>query len=388
LPQLGGFDFRPRLADHRAMSAPDHAPGRRPGRPLVLASAWILFWALMVLVSVQEFVRSGQHGLWQPVLWETSSGCVSTLLVLAQARATRSQDRLLGQPLAWFARQMLWLPLFWLSFIPLVYGVRHAVYALVGTPYRHDPWLRLFPYEATKISIFFCLFMAIRFGLKSYRLLMEARLRAEQATALLRQAQLQRLGQQMQPHFLFNALNTISSLMHMDVEQADATLLQLADVLRATLALGDRPETPLADELALARGYAGVMGARFAGRVSVDWDVAPGLLALPVPAMSLQPLLENVFKHTVERRRAPTRISVAVRRDGDALVLRVDDDAGTLHAAAQRDAQAAPAAAGPGIGLTNLRARLEGLYGARASLSLAERAAGGVRAELRLPCAS
>jgi len=351
-------------------------------RQPAFAGAWILFWVLMVLASVQEFVRSGQRGVWQPVLWETSSAFVATVLVLAQARFTRRLDRHLGSPLRWFALQAPWLPLFWLGFIPLVYGIRHAVYALAGTEYRHDPWGQLFVYEATRISIYFGLFVAIRFGLKSYRLLLDERLRAEQADALLRQAQLQRLAQQMQPHFLFNALNTISSLMHTDVERADATLLLLADVLRSTLALGERHETPLAAELALARGYAGVMAARFEDRVAVDWDVDDALLDVPVPALSLQPLLENVFKHTVERRRGPTRIRVSAHADAGALVLRVDDDAGTL---------AAPPAAGgtgtgTGIGLANLRARLAALYGERAALALAALPAGGVRAELRVPC--
>jgi two-component system LytT family sensor kinase len=358
------------------------APDRRRF-VVACAGAWCLFWTLMVLVSVQEFVRNGQAGLWQPVLWEASSALVSTLLMLAQARATRGLDRYLGQPLRWFACQALWLPLFALLFVPLVFGIRHAVYALAGLPYEHLPWGALLLYESTKVAVFLGLFVAIRFGLKSYWLLQDARVRAEQANALLRLAQLQRLTQQMQPHFLFNALNTISALMHTDVEAADTTLLQLADVLRATLALGERHETALSAELALARGYAGVMGARFAGRVALDWDVDDALLDVPVPAMSLQPLLENVFKHTVERRRGLTRISVRAWRDGDALVLRVDDDAGTLAARAIPDT-----GAGHGIGLSNLRARLDALYGGRAGLALSERLPAGVRAELRLPCGS
>jgi LytS/YehU family sensor histidine kinase len=91
--------------------------------------------------------------------------------------------------------------------------------------------------------------------------------------------------------------------------------------------------------------------------------------------MSLQPLLENVFKHTVEKRRGLTRIEVSARREDDALVLRVDDD-GRL------------ASNGGGIALANLRARLAALHGARASLAVDARAEGGVRAELRVPCAS
>jgi LytS/YehU family sensor histidine kinase len=184
----------------------------------------------------------------------------------------------------------------------------------------------------------------------------------------------------MQPHFLFNALNTVSSLIHSDVDQADATLMQLAEVLRATLELGDAHEASLDTELRLARGYAGVMAARFAERVFISWQVDESLLAARLPVMSLQPLLENVFKHTVERRRGQTRIDITAVREGRELVLRVDDDAGML-------APVSPASEASGIGLANLRARLAALHGVRATLGLCTRPGGGVRAELRLPCA-
>ena len=363
-----------------------------PGMPTlrrnaVFLAAWILFWALMVLVAVQDFARNGGRGLWQPVLWETSSALVATVLALLQLRATRGYERWLGRPWRWFGMQALWLPAYWIGFIPLVFGIRHAVYALLGETYRHDAWGSLFVYEATKISIFIGLFTAIRFGIASYRALLEEKLRAEQASALLREAQLQRLGQQMQPHFLFNALNTPSALMHTAVERADATLMQLAEVRRATLDLGERHQAPLAAELALARGYAGVMAERFAGRVELSWRLDEAMLAEPVPVMSLQPLLENVFKHTVERRRGLTRITVSAVRDGAALVLGVEDDAGRLPAHLDHADHAANDGHGPGgIGLANLRARLAALYGEGAALTLRELAGGGVRAELRLPC--
>ncbi len=205
-------------------------------RRLVFILAWTLFWTLMILVAVQDFQRN-EHSpdIWKPVLWEGSSALVATVLILVQLRFG-CHDELLGSPARWFARQALWLPVWWILFTPLAFGIRHGVYALVGATYGHDPWPRLFVYESMKISIFAGLFTAVRFGVQSYQALLEARLRAQQAQALQQQAQLQRLAQQMQPHFLFNALNTVSSLMHVDVDEADATLLQLAGVLRATLA--------------------------------------------------------------------------------------------------------------------------------------------------------
>jgi len=390
-------------------------------RNQVFVLAWILFWTLQVYVAVLDFIRN-EHSdaLWKPILWESSSALVCTLLALVQLRGSRADARLLGTPWRWFARQARWLPLYWIAFVPLAFGIRHGVYALMGATYHHDPLPRLFLYESVKISIFAGLLTAIRFGVESYRALLEQTLQAEQANALLRQAQLQRLTRQMQPHFLFNALNTISSLMHGDVDKADATLMRLADVLRATLDLGQDDQAPLADELRLARGYASVMAERFAGRVEIGWDIEAGLAGTPVPVMSLQPLLENVFKHTVERRRGLTRIQVSARRRDGALVLRVDDDAGrltgslagvsdsarfadpspagsaaelaaksTAESAAESAAEAGDGRHAPGgIGLANLRARLAALHGQHAALNLSALPQGGVRAEIRLPCAS
>ena len=242
------------------------------------AMAWVLFWTLMVLVAVEDYRRDGGSAWWQPVLWELSSGLVATLLLLVQRRASARYDGLIATPARWFARQALLLPLYWIGFVPLVFGIRHAVHALAGVPYRHEAWPQLFVYESLKITVFAGLFTVIGFGLLSYRELLGARLRAEQSNALLREAQLQSLARQMQPHFLFNALNTVSSLMHQDVARADAMLVGLSDMLRATLALGERAQATLAEELRLAQGYAGVMEERFAGRVretggkfSLEW---------------------------------------------------------------------------------------------------------------------
>jgi two-component system, LytTR family, sensor kinase len=348
-------------------------------RNAVFVSAWILFWILMMLVAVQDFIRNEHsHAIWKPLLWEGSSALVISLLACVQLRWSHADDALLGTPPRWFARQARWLPMYWIAFVPLAFGIRIGVYALVGETYLHDPAPQLFLYESMKITIFFGLFISIRFGVQSYRALLDARLRAERSNTLLRQAQLQRLGQQMQPHFLFNALNTVSALIWTDPARADATLTQLADVLRETLALGDRHAAPLATELRLARGYADVMAERFADRVAIDWEVDDTLLDRDVPVMSLQPLLENVFKHTVERRRGQTHIEVYARRDGNALVLGVEDDTGKLTASARPG----------GIGLSNLRARIDALYGDAGRLDITARPQGGVRAELRFPCAS
>lgn len=343
----------------------------------VVAVAWLLFWGLMVSVAVQDYLRDGGQAVWQPILWETSSMVAATILLAVQRHFTLRYNYLLARPWRWFALQAAWLPFYYLAFVPIAFGIRHGVYALAGQEYQHAPWPETFFYESIKLTVFVGLFILIRFGILSYLQLLEEKLRVEKANALLRQAQLQRLAQQMQPHFLFNALNTISSLMHTDVHKADATLIQLADVLRTTLDVGDLHEAPLATELRLAQGYARVMQERYADRVHISWNIADDTLDCLVPVMSIQPLLENIFKHTVEKRRQPTRIEISASRVGGELLLRLDDDTGTLT----------PQAA-PGIGLANLRERLAVLYGDRAGLALVQLDPAGVRAEMRLPCAS
>lgn len=346
---------------------------------LSLASAWLLFWALMVTTAVQDFLRQDDHGpLWQPILWETSSMLVASLLLAVQRLATRRHDALLASPARWFARQALWLPVWWVLFTPLAFGIRHGVYALLGAEYQHEPWGETFLYENVKISVFVIIFTLITFGVLSYRA-------AEQANANLRMAQLHQLTQQMQPHFLFNALNTISSLMHSDVERADATLVQLADVLRVTLDVSGQQQAPLSTELRLLRGYARLMEERFAERVRIDWEIDAACGDCLVPVMSMQPLLENVFKHTVERRRGVTKIAISAKRDGNALQLTISDDAGRLAAPG---ADAGSTAGAGGIGVRNLRERLQALHGERATLRLVQLEPAGVSAEMRLPCAS
>jgi two-component system LytT family sensor kinase len=360
-------------------------------RLLITVAAWILFWMLLVITAVQDYLRNHDHGVWKPILWETSSALIASFLIVMQRRATRKHDHLLSSPLQWFARQLVWLPVYWVVFVPAVFGIRHAVYAAAGDTYTHEAWLPVFIYEDIKISVFFCTFTTIIFGVLSYHAMQNEKLRVERANAALREAQLLTLTQQMQPHFLFNALNTISSLMHSDVARADAMLIQLADVLRATLDVSGQHSVSLEVELRLLRGYAALMSERFSDRVRIGWDIDETLLGVQVPVMSMQPLLENIFKHTVEKRRQPTAIAISVLRDGDEVVLRLEDDGGTLPAASGgvQDGMwvIAPEATGGGIGVRNLRERLAALYGERAAFNLTQLSPTGVRAEMRLPCA-
>ncbi|MDP1980189.1 MAG: histidine kinase [Undibacterium sp.] len=340
-------------------------------------TGWFLFWILMVTVAVQDHLKGGGKHIWEPIFWESSSALVGTFLLLLQKRKLTDR-RLLQTPAKWFWQQIQSLPLFSTLFVVLVYSLRHSVYALLGLSYQHDGWLKVYFYECSKIFLFFGMFYVVIFGLQAYASLMEEKEKTEKSQALLREAQLHRLTQQMQPHFLFNVLNTISSLMYSDVKLADTALSQIASLLRASMDLGQHSETSLADELNLLQAYAKLMSLRFVDRVEIHWDIADEVLASKVPVMSLQTILENSFKHTVEKRSQLTKLKISAYREEGQVIIRIADDVGHLHESDQ----------GPGLGISNLRQRLQVLYQDKASLQMSNLVPAGVMTELRLPLMS
>ena len=163
------------------------------------------------------------------------------------------------------------------------------------------------------------------------------------------------LKAQLRPHFLFNALNTISSIMQIDVSRADRLLTRLAELLRATLRTDQEELTTVDNELQILRLYASIMEERFADRVTLEWQIDPQAMSAVLPSMLMQPLLENAFKHGVELTLVPTRVVIAAKRVQENLELSITNSG---------EVQPAP---GEGVGIRNCRARLEALYGARAS---------------------
>lgn len=340
-----------------------------------LAAGWTLFWLLMLTVAVQEFQRSGDTGWWKPLLWEGSSCLVASALLAWQWRRLPRLDASIGQPRRWFLRALLELPLWAVGFVLVVFSLRHGVYALLGERYEHAPWPQVLRYESLKFALFYALFTVVLFGLRSHAALGAARLRAERAQALTQRAQLLQLTQQLEPHFLFNALNTIAATVHSDAALADRLLTQLASLLRAATDVARRPLQTLNEELHLLQAYAAIMAERFADRVQLEWDIDDAARDCSLPSLALQPLLENCFRHGVERSAREARIRVQARCRDQRLCVTVEDDVGLLPASWQ-----------PGVGLGNLRQRLAAAYGGAALLALSAREGGGVVATLELPC--
>jgi LytS/YehU family sensor histidine kinase len=192
-----------------------------------------------------------------------------------------------------------------------------------------------------------------------------SRQQAAEIQARLGRAQLELLRAQLHPHFLFNALNAIASLIHTDPVRADTAVEQLAEVFRYTLRRSDQEWAPLDQELAFARAYLDVEQARFGKRLDFSIDADPSLGRAQVPSMLLHTLVENAVKHGISRVRAPGRIDVRAARDNGRLTLEVRDT-GPGPDAADRH----PPTAGESFGLRNVRDRLQGHFGQQASLEL------------------
>jgi len=183
--------------------------------------------------------------------------------------------------------------------------------------------------------------------------------RRDEMGRLVTQAELRALRSQINPHFLFNALNALYGAIPREASAARRIVLNLADIFRYFLQ-SDRTFVPLSDEMQIVRAYLAVEGARLGSRLRTEIDVDPAARDVPIPALSLQPLVENAIKHGVAARTGPGFVRVTAACDGQGLRIRVENSGGDPGGASE----------GAGVGLQNVRRRLEICYGGSASLTL------------------
>ena len=200
-------------------------------------------------------------------------------------------------------------------------------------------------------------------------------LRREESLRLTREAELAALRLQIHPHFLFNALHSISALTTLQPSRARDMTVRLADFLRRNLRLGDRPTVTLTEELELVHDYLALEELRFGERLQVVTEIGPGLDHALLPPLLLQPLVENAVKHGLSSLTGPMTLELTARREGNELVLAVEND---------HDSDAATEQLGTGLGLTNTRERLARVRGDNRGLAVTEEG-DRFRVELRLP---
>jgi two-component system LytT family sensor kinase len=213
-------------------------------------------------------------------------------------------------------------------------------------------------------------------GIKHQQALHAERERSLRAEALVHAARLDALREQLNPHFLFNALNAISTLV-VDGRSAEAATMiaRLSDLLRSTLERPPNDEVPLSTELQVVRQYLDIEQVRLGDRLRVEVDADASAMNARVPSLLLQPIVENAVRHAIAPREQGGRIVVTAKHTGGRLLLSVDDDGPGLS----------PKAEGNGIGLANTRERLVHLYGADHDFALEQSPLRGLRVRIDLP---
>ncbi len=211
-----------------------------------------------------------------------------------------------------------------------------------------------------------------------YKTSREREIRTSQLQIQLTKSRLQALKSQLQPHFLFNTLHSISALMLTDPSAADRMMTRLSDLLRMTLETDATQVTTLSRELEFANGYLEIEKVRFDARLRVVQEIAPETLDAQVPTLLLQPLVENAVKHGIAKRSDGGEIRISATRDDRSLYLRIEDTGPGLDAGENFEQKS-------GLGLRATRDRLKTLYGAEQSLDIQERPEGGVEVCVSIP---
>lgn len=215
------------------------------------------------------------------------------------------------------------------------------------------------------------------YTMEYYRQFRDRELRASLLEAQLVKANLQALKMQLQPHFLFNTLNSISSLMHKNVADADRVVARLGDLLRYSLETEGMQEVTLRDELDFLERYLEIEKVRFGNRLKVRITTHNGVLQAQVPNLILQPLVENAIRYGVGARSRGGKIEIVAERDDDMLDLIVRDDGPGLQHGSSEVTE--------GVGLHNTRMRLEQLYGENHEFRLKNGDGRGLEVQMRIP---
>jgi len=259
------------------------------------------------------------------------------------------------------AQTALW-PARWLS---MTYG---SWVSSVQRTYLYDLDWALMTYSAI---------VGLSYALAYYRESRSRAIRSAHLEARLAEARLKTLEAELHPHFLFNTLHAISTLVHTQPESADRMISRLSDLLRITFSRSGAACIPLQEELEFLQKYLEIEQTRFQDRLSVEFDIDPDTLDAEVPRLILQPLVENAIKHGVAPRMGPGAVSVGSRRDGERLCLSIRDNGVGLTGGSRAQLTS-------GVGLSNTRDRLDCLYGTDHSLNFVE-SRPGLTVEMRVP---
>ena len=337
-----------------------------------------LWTAVVVLFAMQNFVADALNGRtwpawdylrWSGIRWYTWAALAPLVFRLAERYPIHAPLRLRGLGAQLIASMAVTL-------LVLVIG---AFVSTAFEPSSFDTQLRYFLgfYVATGLLTYWALY-AVQRAVQFYEEKTHREVEASQLATELAQSRLRALKSQLQPHFLFNTLHAIATLLDEDTLSAEDMLLRLSDLLRAFLEDYDGQEVSLRRELVLLDLYLGIQRVRFKDRLTTQIYVAPDTLDCAVPSLILQPIVENAITHGISKRIGVDCIEIESRREGDTLCIDVRNRNSMLEVGVA-------SAAGHGIGLSNTELRLRELYGDIAQVRLEMIWPEGVICRLRLP---
>ncbi|CAM2070186.1 Histidine kinase [Sulfidibacter corallicola] len=349
----------------------------------LMIGLWCLLWAVYTVLhsvhGILDYQRTGGHELWKPVLWESSSIAVTGLLFFAVWWFTFRFPFVRRKLLLRLGQHALAAIAFSLLHIAGMNLIRVVVYRMVGHTYTWaEPPAVVLGYEFSKDLPTYASMVVVATMLHTHQSFREKVVENLNLERELVQLQAQRLREQLRPHFLFNALNLVSATMFEDVEKADRLLVNISALLRHSLQAPDRVCIPLAEELHYLKIYLTLIGERFDGRTTFDFEVAPELDSALIPRFLLQPLAENAVNHGFRLRNGRGTIVFRAHCEGEDLILEIEDDGCGLQVE-----QAA--ALTRGIGLSNTVKTLNQLYGERGRLQLLPGDLGGLCVRLGFP---
>ena len=341
-----------------------------------------LFWTLIGLsfasqLYLSSYKTGGSISWGRAVSWSLGDWyvwAVVSLPIVQLARRVRFDDSKWSRNVA---IHLIAGAVFSFVYMVLRAGVGQAQSWLEGQPVGFLETFRPLLIKTFHFNVLiYWVIVSVSHAFDYYRRLQERELRGAELERRLAQARLMALQMQLNPHFLFNTLHAISSLMHKDVEAADRMISRLSDLLRYALESTSEQEVPLRRELEFLGRYLEIEKTRFGSRLNVELKIAPDTLDALVPNLILQPLVENAIHHGIEPHARPGRIELRSRREDAAIRLDVQDNGGGLAPGPGPD---------EGVGLSNTRARLKQLYGEAQRLVLGNAPEGGLVVSVTLP---
>src|SRR5215469_14179730 len=347
----------------------------RPGHVALAALAWTILGCVFALPDLSAGT-DWRHALLPSLTIWWSWGMVTPIILWADQQIPVSSKQLARRVLAHFLPSLLVTSVYvyLLGVVRAALGIREWN-GLASIRFLVDSLRGMFLWNWLIYWLIVGAWQAYRY----YDHYIASELRLERLEKTFSEARLNALRMQLDPHFLFNALNTISSQVERDPKLARGMIEHLGDLLRLSLELKGRQEVPLAEEMAFLEHYVAIQKIRFGDQLRIETRIAPEVKYTPVPCLFIQPLVENAVRHGISRRASGGTVIVSAKRVGNRLEIRVLDDGVGLPAGWTLENSG-------GVGLSVTRQRLAGLYSdGETCFAVNRRASGGTEVEISLP---